>query len=78
MPQPTPVIFLALGGAVFAMVYGSSRPWIYQCEACEEVFKKHSLSTRMSQPILWFYVLIYVIFVSLILLAIGAALVSGF
>ena len=41
-PAISPVIMLALGGVLFSMIYGSSRPWIVKCEDCGEVFTKHT------------------------------------
>ena len=59
MPQPTPVVFLALGGVVFSIIYGSSRPWIIQCSDCKKVYKRHSMFTILAQPFFWLYMLFY-------------------
>ena len=59
MPQPTPVVFLALGGIIFSMIYGSSRPWIIQCSDCKTVYKRHSFFTILAQPFFWLYMLFY-------------------
>lgn len=67
MTYPTPVVFLALGGLLFPMVYGSSRRGIYQCSDCKKIFKRHSIGSILMQPLLWAFFLIFTcIFVSVI------------
>lgn len=72
MPHPMPVIFLALGGIFFAMVYGSSQPSIYQCDSCKAVFKKRSILSTLMLPILWVYLLVYACIVLGIIFIVGA------
>lgn len=71
MPYPTPVVFLALGGVFFAVIYGSSRRGIYQCNSCKETFKKHSIVSILTQPLLWLYLLFY----ACIVIAVGFTVV---
>ena len=76
MPSPTPVVFLALGGVVFSVIYGSSRPWIIQCSDCNEVFKKHSFLSILMQPFFWLYIVVYTCMVIGILFLVGAMMFS--
>ena len=71
MLYPTPVIFLALGGVLFSMVYGLSRPGIHKCNNCKETFKRHSIDSILMQPFLWVYLLFYICIVITIVFEVG-------
>jgi len=78
MPYPTPVIFLVLGGILFAMIYGSSRPGIYQCNICESTFKRHSIDSILMQPFLWVYLLFYACIVIAIVFVVSMLIWEAF